>query len=184
MISFNPFPIIKTENLLLRKMTLDDKNDIFQMRKDPRMHEYTDTKPDKTLEETEDYIEKMLKGINLNKWIIWAIEHKESNIVIGTISIWNIDKGRRKAELGYGIVPEYQGKGLMKEALLSVVDYGFNIMKLKSLEAYTEENNIRSLKLLEKCKFKLVDKAAEQAYFKEGMLHMLVYSLENFVKEN
>lgn len=184
MINFNPFPIIETKNLLLRKMILEDKKDIFQMRNDPRMHEYTDTKPDKTLEETEDYIEKMLNGIDLSKWIIWAIEHKESNKVIGSISIWNIDIGRRVAELGYGIMPDYQGKGLMKEALLSVVDYGFNIMKLKSLEAYTEENNIRSLKLLEKCKFKLVDKLAEQAYFKEGSLHMLVYCLENLVKEN
>lgn len=56
----------------------------------------------------------------------------DSQKVIGTISIWNINLEQRNAELGYGITPAYQNKGLMKEALLSVADYGFNVMNLSN----------------------------------------------------
>lgn len=182
MIAANPFPVIETKNLLLRKLAPEDKHDIFQMRKNPKMHEYTDTKPDANIEETEAYIEKMLKGIAENKWIIWAIEHKRSKKAIGTISIWNIDREKATAELGYGIIPDFQGKGLMKEALSAVVNYGFEAMKLKALEAYTEENNLRSSKLLESCKFKITDKVEDQGYCKDRIYHMLVYRLENIVQ--
>jgi len=44
--------------------------------------------------------------------------------VIGSISIWNINLKQKSAELGYGIIPAYQGLGLMKEALLTAADYG------------------------------------------------------------
>ena len=182
MIFFNLFPVIETKNLLLRRMTHEDKNDIFQMRKDPRMHEYMDSKPDESVEETEVYIDRMVNGIAANKWIIWAIEHKVSKKVIGSISIWNIDKEKGVAELAYGIIPDYQGKGLMKEALLSAVGYGFNVMKLKSLDAYTEEKNIRSIKLLDSCKFKVVDKVDDQGYCNDRIYHMVVYRLENTIQ--
>ncbi len=182
MIIVSPFPVMKTNNLLLRKMALEDKHDIFLMRKDPVIHEYTDSKPDESIEETEAYIDKMLNGIAENKWIIWAIEHKMSKKVIGTISIWNIDKEKGLAELGYGIIPDFQGKGLMKEALLGVVDYGFNVMKLKTLDAYTEENNVSSTRLIENCKFKRVDKVDEQGYCNDRIYHMLLYRLENIIQ--
>lgn len=182
MIIFSPFPIVETNNLLLRKMTYEDKHDIFLMRKDPRMHEYTDTKPDENIGETEAYIDKMLKGISENKWIIWAIEHKASKKVIGSISIWNIDNEKESGELGYGIIPDYQVRGLMKEALLSAADYGFNVMKLKTLDAYTEENNISSNKLLENCKFKVAGKVDDKGYCNDRIYHMVVYRLDNAIQ--
>lgn len=148
------------------------------------MHEYTDTIPDKSTEETRAYIGKMDKGVDENKWIIWAIEHKRSKKVIGSISIWNINIKQRNGELGYGIIPGFQGKGLMKEALLGVVDYGFNVMNLKALMAYTEENNIKSIKLLEGCKFTMKKRVDDQARFSNRVYHMVVYSLENDILKN
>lgn len=178
---FKQFPDIKTNNLLLRRMEHKDIQDVFQMRRDARMHEFTDTKADKTEEETRVYIDKMNKGVDENKWILWAIEEKLSKKVIGIISIWNINKEQKSAELGYGIIPDYQGKGLMKEALLSVVEYGFKVMNLKALEAYTEENNIKSLKLLESSKFVKVKKVDDQGFNSNRVFHMSVYRLENTI---
>lgn len=48
MITFSPFPVIETKNLFLRRMTNDDTHDIFQLRKDPKMNYYTDTRLDET----------------------------------------------------------------------------------------------------------------------------------------
>lgn len=179
MIRFAPFPNLETENLILRKMDQNDVGDIFEMRKDTRMHEYTDTKVDENIDETKAYIDKMNKGVDDDKWIIWAIEHKQTNKVIGTISIWNFDSEQKSGELGYGIIPDYQGKGLMKEALLSVVKYGFDKMNLYVLDAYTEEKNLSSIKLLEKCDFTEIKRVDDEGYFSNRVYHMVVYRLEN-----
>ena len=64
---FNPFPMLETKNLSLRKMTAEDAMDIFQMRKDPRMTEFTDSKLDESLEETKSYIAKMNSGVEESK---------------------------------------------------------------------------------------------------------------------
>ena len=178
MIQYNPFPVLETTHLLLRQMTYHDTENLYDMRKDLRMHAYTDTKPDQTLDDTRNYIEKMNKGISENKWIVWAIEHKSSCKVIGSISIWNINWEEETAELGYGICPDYQGKGLMKEALLEAVAYGFGIMRLKSLEAYTEADNLSSVKLLESCHFNEVSRVDDKGYLNDRVYHMVVYSLE------
>jgi ribosomal-protein-alanine N-acetyltransferase len=180
MIRYTPFPNIDTENLLLRRMHRKDIYDLFEMRKDPRMNEYVDAKLDEGTAETKNYIDKMNNGIDDNKWIIWAIEHRESKKVIGSISIWNINKELKSAELGYGINPDYQGKGFMKEALLSAVEYGFDVMKLDVVEAYTEESNLKSIKLLEGCNFTQSDRVDEQGYFSNRIYHMIVYRLENY----
>lgn len=181
MINFTPFPNLETKNLLLRRMDYMDINDLFEIRKDPRMNEYTDTRPEESTDETRVYIDKMNKGIEDNKWIIWAIEHKQTNKVIGSISIWNINMEQKSGELGYGIIPEFEGNGLMKEALLSVLKYGFDVMNLRCQEAYTEENNIRSIKLLEKCNFIEVNRVIEEGYFNNRAYRMVVYRLENKV---
>lgn len=170
---------METKNLILRRMNHNDINDLYEMRKDPRMHEYTDTKPDENTGETKIYIDKMNYGIDENRWIIWAIEHKQSSRVIGSISIWNFNSERTRGELGYGIIPDYQGRGFMKEALLSVVEYGFDVMGLKELDAYTEENNTKSIKLLEKCNFTEVGRVDDEGYFNNRTYHMVVYRLVN-----
>jgi ribosomal-protein-alanine N-acetyltransferase len=176
---FTTFPEIETKNLLLRRMSREDNHDIFQMRHDPKMIEFTDSKIDETLEATNSYIEAMNKGVNEGKWIIWAIEHKQSKKVIGSISIWNFSLEKKCAELGYGIIPEYQNRGFMKEALLRVVDYGFDVMKLSALEAYTEEKNIRSNKLLQGCQFFEVKRVDEEGYYSNRIFHMIVYRRDN-----
>lgn len=179
MISFTPFPYLETKNLILRRLDHADTNDLFEMRKDPRMNEYTDTKADATTEDTREYIDRMNKGIEDNKWIIWGIEHKQSNKVIGTVCIWNLDWEQESGELGYGIIPDYQGRGLMKEALTRVIEYGFNVLKLRIIDAYTEENNVKSVKLLERCNFTEADRVDEEGCFNNCVYHMIVYRLKN-----
>lgn len=174
---FKPFPIIVTKQLRLIELTHAHIEELFFMRSDKRMHEYTDTLPDETLIETQDYIEKMIKGMTDNKWIIWAIEHKLSKRIIGTISIWNILDNC--AELGYGIIPDYQGYGYMKEDLKEVVQYGLNDLGLSYLDAYTEISNLKSKYLLERLKFEYINEVIDKGYRNNRNYQMLCYRIKN-----
>jgi ribosomal-protein-alanine N-acetyltransferase len=158
-------------------MNYNDVDDLFTMRKDSKMNKYIDTRLEENIKETKAYIDKMNKGVDCNKWIIWALEHKASKKVVGSICIWNINMEQDNGELGYGIIPNYQGKGLMKEALLSVIEYGFNVMNLKTLDAYTEERNVKSINLLEKCNFIEVSRVNDEGYFNDKIYHMIVFRL-------
>lgn len=178
MVNFMPFPNIETKNLILRRINYNDINDLFEMRKDSRMNEYIDIKLEENTNETKTYIDKMNKGIDDNKWIIWAIQHKQLKKVIGTICIWNINRELENGELGYGIIPYYQGKGLMAQAVVGVIDYSFNVMKLKTLDSYTEEHNSKSINLLQKFNFDEINRVDDEGHFNNRVYHMLVYRLE------
>jgi ribosomal-protein-alanine N-acetyltransferase len=58
--------------------------------------------------------------------------------------------------------PKHWNKGLMKEAVKAVVDHGFNIIKLHSIEGHINPVNLVSGIVLEKCGF------TREAYFREN----------------
>ncbi len=175
-IDFNPFPELETERLFLRKLKEEeDMYDVFNMRKDPSMHEYTDTRPDEKLEDSIDYIRRMNQGVDENKWIVWGLQDKGSDRIIGTISIWNIYPDEEKAELGFGIVPEFRGRGIMTEGLREVVDYSFREANFKKLEAFTEEGNSKSISVLQRCGFIEDRRVIDQSPFDGKEYKMVVY---------
>jgi len=175
---FNPFPVLETEHLILRKMTASDRDDLFAMRSDERMHAYTDTKPDSDLAQTEAYLEKMIQGVNEDRWIIWAIEHRVSRRAIGSVGIWNFNEDGSSAELSYSIAPDEQGKGYMKEALTRVISFAKDNLRLRLLEAYTEVENTPSRKLLERLHFVEVGQVDDVSADGTRVYHMIVYQLE------
>lgn len=175
---FTVFPVMETERLVLRKLTLNDANDMFEMRSNPDMIDFTDGKLDEYLDDTLHFIEMINNGIKKNKWVNWAIIYKDNNRLIGTINIWNLNDEENKAEIGYGIVPKYQGKGLMVEALKAVVNYGLNDMKLQKLEVWTERRNLKSIKLVERLGFRYIKEVSEKGFYKKNQtFNMRVYEI-------
>jgi len=175
---FDPFPVLETERLILRKMSPDDRDDFFAMRSDERMHEYTDTTPDHDISETDEYLAKMLQGVDENRWIIWAIQHRDSARVIGSVGIWNFNETQTTAELSYGIATEFQGRGYMGEALGRVIEYAFATLKLTALEAYTEAENTPSRRLLNRIGFVEAGQVDDPSADGSCVYHMIVYHLQ------
>ncbi|MCK9470848.1 MAG: GNAT family N-acetyltransferase [Bacilli bacterium] len=176
-LNFAAFPCLETSRLVLRKMSFKDATDLFEIRSNPEMIDYSDSKLDEFLEDTIKFIEIINRGIEKNKWINWGIIHKENNKLIGTINIWNFDMEEKKAEIGYGLNPKYQGKGLMSEALKEVINFGFKEIGLDSIEVWTEKRNERSIKLIEKHGFNYLKEVREMGYYKKQQFNMKVYVL-------
>ena len=92
--------------------------------------------------------------------------------------LWNIEKENDLAELGYSLHPDYFGKGIMSEALLKIIAYGFENMKLRRIDAYTHKHNQPSLKLLAKHGF--VRNTAFEAVYKDKaeLEYNVIYTLD------
>ena len=50
-INFTPFPILTTERLTLRQLSIDDRQKIFALRSDKEINKYLDTQVSKTVED-------------------------------------------------------------------------------------------------------------------------------------
>lgn len=152
-IKFEPYPFLQTEKYSLRKMNLDDINEVFSIRSDKRVSENLDRQVYQNLEDAKQFIEMINTGIGEGKWIYWAICYKNGSKLIGTICLWNIHEDQSTADIGFELHPDYQGKGIMQEVIPIVLGYGFSNMGLEKIEGEVDPENIKSIKLMQKFGF-------------------------------
>jgi len=156
---FPPFTNLITDRLILRELQASDADQIFRIRTDARVNEFLDRGPTKLVDESLKFIHNLLKAQNNQDSIVWAVTLKNEPKLIGTVLYWHIAKEQDKAELGYEMLPEYWGQGIMREVLTEVIRFGFETMKLKTIVAETKAVNLRSVNALEKCGFEEIGKA-------------------------
>src|SRR6476660_2828159 len=99
-------------------------------------------------------INKVNENINKNDSLYWAITLTDRNILIGTICLFGFSDKNNKCEIGYELLTNFQGQGIMKEAAEKVIDYAFNTIKVQKIEAFFHRDNKRSIRLLEKFSFR------------------------------
>lgn len=159
---FSDFPETSTARLLLRKIRMEDAPEILKLRSDENVMRYIDKEKAAGIADAEVFINRVLKSLQDNDGITWAIALKaEPGILIGTIGYWRLIKEHYRAEIGYMLNPEHWKKGVMKEALLKLIDFGFNELKLHSIEAHINPENDASAGILLNCGF------VKEAHFKE-----------------
>ena len=108
-------------------------------------------------EELKKAYTEMLEGFlrHPDQWdwyAMWMIE-KTDGTHIGDFCF----KGLREdgiAEIGYGILEEYQGQGYATEAVQAACKWAFGYAEVKLLEAETDAENAVSQRVLEKCGFR------------------------------
>ncbi len=154
--SQNHFPEIKTERLLLRRLKQSDWEMISYLRSDKEVNKFVKRPKAKTKEKALEFISKINTGIDERNLYYWVITEMNSDQMIGSICLWNFSTDQNTAEVGYDLSPKYQGKGIMNESLQSILEFGFNILNLDLIEAYTHKKHKSSKKLLERNRFKLV----------------------------
>lgn len=176
-IHFDPFPVLSTQRLDLRKVTLDDAQEYFVLRSDKRVMEFMDKPLMSSAEEAAKMIQKIHDDAMAGEGITWAICLKDSPKLIGTIGFWKITKEHHRAEIGYLLHPDHWRKGLVQEALAPVLKYGFGTMMLHSVEANVNPANLPSIRFLEKNGFVREAYFKENYYFNGQFLDSAIYSM-------
>ena len=177
--SFTPFPRLITERLILRQPVYEDAEEIFQLRSNETVNKYLDRPKANSIADAVQFLEKIKSIIADKQGLYWIATLKDESNVAGSISLWNFSEETGCAEIGYELLPSFQGKGFMQEALNAVIGFAFKNAGLKKLQAFTHPENISSSKLLQKSNFRR-DAQAEQEYFAKGELWgMIIYSLVN-----
>lgn len=144
-------PILETERLTLRPLSLRDIDDVFEYAKSPLVGPNAGWKPHVSKKETEAFITYSIKKRDFGQPGIYAIEYFSSKKMIGTIEIHSYNQ--YKAEIGFVLNPDYWGQGIIVEAAKAIIIYGFEILHLKRLQYGYFFFNLRSKRVCEKLGF-------------------------------
>ncbi len=148
------FEEIITDRLILKKFTQESFDTIYA---DMSQEEQLDILGLNSIEKLLEEKEKYKKGLSTHnkKFLYHQLIDKKTSVIIGWCGFhtWYTDHNR--AEIGYGLYDDnYKSKGIMSEAIVSIIKYGFNNMNLERIEAFVSPKNKPSIKLLKRMRFK------------------------------
>lgn len=173
----NPFPILETPRLLLRRINKEDAAEIFALRSHPETMRYIPRPLATKIEDAVEHFNMIDSKIETNEGINWAITLKGNSKMLGIIGHYRIQVENCRSEIGYMLLPEYQNQGVITEAIDAVLSYGFDVMDLHSVEAIIDPENGASEKVLLKNGFVKEAHILENEYFDGKFWDTVIYSL-------
>jgi RimJ/RimL family protein N-acetyltransferase len=137
--------ILKTKRLYFRTFLESDAHIIYVLNLNPEVIQYTGDQAFINELEALTFIKNYdhYKKYGMGRWII---ETKDQ--FIGWCGLKTNENG--EIDLGFRILKEYWGQGYGIEAANSVLDYGFNTLKINKIIARTSIKNIKAQNLLSK----------------------------------
>jgi ribosomal-protein-alanine N-acetyltransferase len=169
------FPTLETERLLLRQIKEEDIQNIYTGLSNPEVIKYYGVSFD-SLKATEEQLIwfKNLEETETGIW--WGICSKDNKMFYGAGGFNGISKEHKKAEIGFWLLPEFWGMGLMQEAFPIICSYGFTHLKLNRIEGFVNSENQNCKKAIEKMNFK-IEGTMRECEFKNGRyLNVDIYS--------
>ena len=160
--------ILETDRLILREFLLSDAEAFFAMDSNPNVHQYLWNKPVQKIEETFEVIEFVRKQYMDNGIGRFAMISKETNEFIGWAGLkFNTEMVNNKVnfyDIGYRLDEKFWGKGYASEASFAWLNYAFETMKIKTLEAAAHSYNVASNRILQKIGMQMTE-----TYLEDGV---------------
>lgn len=146
------FPVIKTERLLLRQFVSSDLENVFKGLSDPEIIKYYGVSYN-TLEDTKAQMQFFADIEKERTGIWWAVCSKDNKTFYGAGGLNSLSKEHKKAEIGFWLLTEFWGKGIMKEALPIICNCGFDNLGLHRIEGLVETDNFNCKNAMKKLDF-------------------------------
>lgn len=168
------FPAITTQRLYLRSLKESDAEQLFILRSNEIVNHFISRPNPKNQKDILSFIKDRIHDSEKGKIFYWAITMNGDDDLIGTICLWNFSEENIIAEIGYELHPRYFKKGIMSEALASIIDFGFSTLNLQAIEAFTHKKNLSSINLLKRFHFNLEFNRKDKDFPKN-----IIYKLAN-----
>ncbi len=181
---FSSLPVLKTERLVLRKLTQDDLLDVNEYASDEKISRYLRWTPHLNLHETKGYIEFMQKRYRKGLHAEWGVVIASTGKVIGTCGFSGVDLQNESCELGYVLSSAYRGKGYMTEAFCAVLKVAFENLQAHRVTLQILEGNDDSARFAERNGFRLEGVMQKALWVKGEFRTVLQYAMLREEYEN
>ncbi|MGM9476295.1 GNAT family N-acetyltransferase [Pedobacter sp. GSP4] len=167
---------LHTDRFLLRQFQPDDLPNVFKGLSHPDVIRYYGVSYT-SLEASKEQLSWFNTLQQYETGIWWAICNKANLTFVGAIGFNDLNKAEQKAEIGFWLLPEYWGAGIIKEVAASVCHFAFQNLNLKCIEAIVERENENCRRALQKLGFNYLG-TRENCEIKNGKY----ISLESYLK--
>lgn len=170
-------PIIHTNRLTIRPLTMADDTTIYAYGSDPEVTKYVIFPTHQSIEDSRSFISLVLDEYANKKPSALGIELKSDKTLIGTIGYLNWSDDHKRIEIGYAISRKYWDQGYVSEAVKASIDFLFHHSDLIRIEARCKVQNIASSRVMEKAGMKY-EGILRKHIFSKGEHHdMKMYSI-------
>ena len=147
--------IIETNRCYLRELNSSDAENFFALNSDKKVIKYTGDKSFETIEAARDFLLKynQYKEFGYGRW---AVINKENNDFLGWCGL-KFSADLKETDIGFRFFRKHWNKGYATETAKACLEYGFNTLKLEKIVGRAMEENIGSIKVLEKIGMQFVD---------------------------
>ncbi len=167
-----PVPTLTTPRLVLRQIRADDAAALHPVLSDPEVMTWWSSGPHQSLAETADYVaSNAAEGEGVACWAITLGD----DVAIGWVIL--IDGKPAVKEIGYILHRDHWGRGIAREAVARVIDYGFAELKLRRIFADTDPENSGSIALLQRLGFQQEGHLRGEWETHIGVRDSLIYGL-------
>ncbi len=144
--------VLHTERLFLRPVHWIDLEDVHALHSAPETNRYNTLGIPKDINETRYVIQQFIKDYHKVplRDFTFSIQDKEKETFIGLIALYRDNPKYKGAMLWYKILPRYWGGGYATEAVMEVLSFGFDSLKLHRIGASCAVENQASLRVIEK----------------------------------
>ena len=146
-------PVITTPRLLLRWISEDDVDGLYDIFSSPQVMRYWSSGPLANRAAAAEMQRKIVAGNQSETMLKWGLALRDSNTVVGTATLFNLNLDNGRAEIGYALGHAHWKQGYMNEALQALVSHAFEVMQLRRLEADVDPRNLASIRTLERLGF-------------------------------
>ncbi len=147
----NTAPNLQTKRLIMRHWKESDLAPFAKMNADAHVMNYFPSPLSK--KESDAMAKRIEDELTNKKYGLWAVETKHDGTFIGFIGLHYHDFPAHFTpciEIGWRLAYEHWGKGYAFEAASQVLNYAFEVLRLKEIVSFTAKQNDRSIKLMEK----------------------------------
>ncbi len=142
---------LETDGFVLRKFKLMDAHDVFtNWASDKDSAKYNAWSVHTSQEVTKEYVAEWVEWYKKKNYYHWAITDKETEEVIGSVSVSNIRERKKYCEIGYTVAQKRWNQGIATEVLIKVLDFLVNEVGFETIRALHDIRNVSSGRVMEK----------------------------------
>ena len=173
-IYLNKLPVDDSKLIYFEPISLTGLDEMHKYSINEKFYEFFEFNAFKSKTETEQYLKKLINRTKLIDGDIqamyWFVRRKTDKNLLGTAALVNINNNRKSAEIGYGIDPNYWGKGYVLLLQNALIRYTFESLGLNRLHGLTMVDNERTISSIYAAGFK-----------KEGILRDYYFKDNRFI---
>ena len=144
-------PEIRTERLLMRGWTPEDRVALAAVNGDPRVMEFISSTM--TAEQSDAVADRVEAGFALRGFGFWAAEAPGVAPFVGFVGL-NVPRFEAPfmpaVEVGWRLDAAFWGRGYASEAARAALEFGFDVLRLNEIVAFTAVENLRSRRVMER----------------------------------